>query len=289
MSANSDNNHINIDELQHELSSLKEKRENTSSELEKYLEQRSKFNDEFKKKKDIVKELKEKRDALNKKVHELKDLRDTKREEALEKRQEIKELQNELCQIKANPKGRSADTRAELERLEWEIQTTPMTKDQERGIIERIANLEAKLKLQSKIESARIRQMKLREAIYELDQVAESAHQELIRLVDESEVYHNKMMNHVDGSNDFKTKADEAHNKFVETKETLRNIQKEYITILATVKSIRKKEIEEQKKEEETKKEEFKKNREEKASNKLKKGDKLSFDEFKILIEKGMI
>ena len=41
--------------------------------------------------------------------------------------------------------------------------------------------------------------------------------------------------------------------------------------------------------EEETKKEEFKKNREEKASNKLKKGDKLSFDEFKILIEKGMI
>lgn len=289
MSNRTGENKIDIQKLNEEISHLRSERERLSGEVEQLLNERNKYNEEFKKGKELVRELKQKRDMINSKVQELKMQRDNARKEASSKRQEIREITSQLSQIKLNPKGRSRDTAAELERLEWKIQTTSMTPEEERPLITRIAELERKLQLQQKVENLKMRLKELRKNVRELDMTGDSLHEELMKTVEESERYHEEMMRLVEESSEIKTKADEAHKKFLEAKNNLRSIQDRYITLLAAIKSFRKREAEARKKGKEEKLEELRRRIESEAEMKLKKGEKLSFDEFKILIEKGKI
>ncbi len=289
MSDNTYTDRVNVEKLQMEISSLKDERERLSGDAQQFLEERSKYNEEFKRKREAVKEPKERRDALNTRVKELKSERDSARREASAKRQEIKKTLYDLSQIKVYSEGRSQDTSDELEHLEWMIQTTSMSKEDERSLMSRIAELEAKLQIQLKNESLKSRLNTLREDIKKLDVKAETSHRELIKLVDESEIYHNKMIELSEESNKIRLKADKAHKKLIEVKNRLKEVQDRYIAVLVTFKSKRKQERETRRREEEAKLKKFKNHIEETATGKLRRKEKLSFEEFKILIEKGMI
>jgi phosphoserine phosphatase len=289
MSSKTGGDEADIERLYEEISYLRSERERLSSEVEHLLEERNRYNEEFKRGRDLVKELKQKRDAVNSRVQELKRKRDEARREASLKRQEIREVFSQLSQIKLNPKGKSRETAAELERLEWKIQTTSMRPEEERALISRIAELEERLRLQERVENLRMRLRELRKSVKELDERGDSLHEELMKTVEESESYHGEMMKLVEESSKIKSKADEAHKKFVEAKNALRNIQDRYIALLATVKSLKKREAEARRKGKEEKLEELRRRLESEAEEKLRRGAKLSFDEFKILVEKGKI
>ncbi|MBS7645056.1 MAG: hypothetical protein QXR65_01890 [Candidatus Bathyarchaeia archaeon] len=289
MSIGESENGLDIDRLYEEISHLKSERERLSSQVEQLLNERNKYNEEFKRGKDVVKELKQKRDAINAEVQELKQQRDNARREASIKRQEIKEITGQLSQIKLNPRGRSRDTAAELERLEWKVQTTSMTPEEERLLISRIAELERRLQLQQKVEGLKARLKELRRIVRELDGRGDSLHERLMKAVEESERYHREMMKLVEESSVIKVKADEAHRRFLEAKNALKTVQDRYIALLATVKSLRRREAEARRRGEEEKLRELRRRLEAEAEEKLRRGEKLSFDEFKILIEKGKI
>ncbi|MGC8961278.1 MAG: DUF7121 family protein, partial [Candidatus Bathyarchaeia archaeon] len=234
------------------------------------MSERNKYNEEFKRGKDFVKELKQKRDAINAEVQELKKQRDNARKEASVKRQEIKEIVSQLSQIKLNPKGRSRDTAAELERLEWKVQTTSMTPEEERLLMSRIAELEKRFQLQQKVEGLKARLKELRRSVKELDGVGNSLHERLMKAVEESEQYHREMMRLVDESSAVKAKADEAHRRFIEAKNALRAVQDRYVALLATVKSLKRREAEARRKGEEEKLRELKRRVEAEAEEKLR-------------------
>ncbi len=226
---------------------------------------------------------------MNAEVQKLKKSRDEFRAETTGKRQRLKEQIANIGNIKSKEKGNYQKTKDEIDKLEWEIQTSPHTPIKEREIITRIAELEEKLKIQKK-ELELIQEIrKLTKEIKDMDNKAAFKHEKLVEFVGESEKHHQAMMKLVDEATDIKQMADEEHQKFINVKEKLYGVQKKYVKTISKIKSLRNQIKDFYKRGSIEKQEELRKKIESEASKKLEKGKKLSFEEFKILIEKGQV
>lgn len=278
-----------MDMLDKKANEFRTERDSLLQKVDECIEKRNILNKQFQEQKQRIGELKSKRDSLNAEVQKLKKLRDDARKEIGEKRTKVQEYKDNLEKTRNHIKGNSQKTKDEMEKLEWEIQTNPYPPNEERRVIARIAELEEKLKRQQKKEEFILKIRKITKDIQNIDHEATSNHVKLVQLVDESEKYHQAMMKMAEKATNVKSEADMKHQTFIQLKGKVNNIQKKYLTAIAKIKALRNKMKEFYERGATEKQEELKKKLEDGAVEKLRNREKLSFEEFKILIEKGQV
>lgn len=278
-----------IEELNQKLAVLKEQRSNLFAEAKELAVKRDKLNDEFKRLRVEAQELKKAMDEINARVKELKQQRSQIKAEVAKKATELKSLQSEIKVLMAKKPQRSFGVlQKEVEAIEWKIQTTPLTLQEEKQLVEKVKQLEAQLNVHRRIEQLSRKKLELTTELKALEARAKDLHERMVSEAEKSQQIHKEMIKKLEEAKKLKTEADSLHKLFLQAKEKLRPVKEEIDKILEEIKRLKEEmaaEAEEEKrKSEENLLESVAKN----ALEKLKRGEKLTWEEFKILTEKGL-
>ena len=279
-----------IGKLNQELASLKEERDKLNLEAKKWAEKRNSIHERIKKLRTEAASLKEKRDILNEKVQKLKSLREqakTRRKEKHARISKSKEKITSLTERKPPPSMRSIQR--EIEKLEWKIQTTSLPVKEEEILISQVRQLEAQLLIHKQIKKSKEELMVLRTEEKVLETKVKTCHEKLSELAEQSQGFHEKMLENLNKTRSLKVEADSAHRKYIEIKQQAQNLHQKCAELLDTSKNFEKELREAEEKKQVKRQRELRKEVEERALEKLKRGEKLTWEEFKILAEKRKI
>jgi uncharacterized coiled-coil DUF342 family protein len=280
-----------IDTLYHELDDLKAtnaaKRAeiaNLRKQMDDCARKRDALNAEVKKLSEEIKKLKAKRDELNGRVRELKTKRDELRGHAAEKREALGKVLQQTQQMSEQLKGSVAELYKQINSLEWYIQTNPLAPKTERNIIAKISALEFDLAKHKGLRSVKDKLLQLRVEVGALRIQAQTTHEELTKIAEESEKIHNAMQELVKTMITKKKEADVAHTEFLEKIKARRAAMENLRENMERLDKLRSK-IGEAKESPRLKGEKLKSKYKEAANEKMRSGGKLSFEEFQALME----
>jgi uncharacterized coiled-coil DUF342 family protein len=279
-----------IKELSLELDLLRTERDRLNEESLVWAEKRNGLHEEVKKMRWEAKSLKERRDGLNGEVQRLKALREETWRAYRGKIDRLKSLRQRIREAAANRPSRSSQSiEGEIERIEWKIQTESPSLAEERRLVERVKTLESQLEVYREIEGIEDEMAKLENEAKTLkDQIAN--HRDRVsEIAKQSQEFHEKMVGRLERARKLKAEADEMHGKYIEYKGRAKTLHLKYVEMLGHVKALRGA-IREKEEEERAKQQaDLRKKLEEEALAKLKRGERLTFEEFKILAEQGKI
>jgi len=206
------------------------------------------------------------RDELNETVRALKKTRDTLRDKARANLTKLKTLQ------KTSPKILAAVTAEhELQELEWQIQTEPFNKEEEKSAMVKIRALETTVTASKKI-------LRLRDNITKEHKEADELHAKIQELAEESQKHHEEVVILSERFTALKTKQDEVRKSLNQLRGEYKDTDEKYQVIR---KSIDLADKMTQRQKEQT----HKQNLKETAKKKLSQGEKLSLHELGALYE----
>ena len=273
-----------LDDLRSNNAARKTEISNLRKEMDESSKKRDALNGEVKNLSEEIKKLREKRDELNTRVKELKIKRDELRAQAAEKRETLSKVLQQTQQMSEQLKGSVAELYKQINSLEWYIQTNPLAPKTERSIIAKISALEVDLAKHKGLRNVKDKLLQLRVEVGALRIQAQSTHEELIRIAEESEKIHNAMQELAGRMVSKRKEADLAHAEFLEKSEARREAVNKLRANLEHIDQLRSK-IGEAKESPRLKGEKLKSKYKEAANEKLRTGGKLSFEEFQALME----
>jgi uncharacterized coiled-coil DUF342 family protein len=271
-----------------------------NAHVKSYAEKRDQLHEKVRKAYEEINALKKERDTLNEKVRALKQLRDEIRTQKAPIMDEVKALNDKNAEIRKSklPRASQHELQEQLNAIEWKIQTTSLDLQEEKRLIENVKELETQLSGYRKIDR---NQQKINEILAQrktLDEQADVFHKELTELAEKSQNLHAVMMEKIEAAKKDKAEADQMHQNFVHAKDQT-NIIYEYMRQLIdkdrNARILSKEQIAAQRREEDAKRKEqqAKKAAEEQAikeklgnqaREKLSRGEKLSWDEFQLVM-----
>jgi uncharacterized coiled-coil DUF342 family protein len=278
-----------INELEEKLAALREKKTVAEEQARTFAEKRDKINDKVRNIRTEIGQLRKERDEVNEKVKELKQHRNDLTSKIREKIEEIKKL-GEKSRVIAKKKP-SVDHRTlqeEVEDIDWEIQTTPHSLQEDKELVEKVMSLERQLSVHKKYERLAKMISNLRSEIDKFKAESQGYHESLTADARKSQELHGKMMTKVEESKKLGAEADELHKQFVIARETARPLHNEIAAVFGEIKKLKGEMREEEEKEKKQSEEELRLSIENRAKEKLKRGEKLSWEEFQLLAEKGI-
>jgi uncharacterized coiled-coil DUF342 family protein len=280
-----------IDTLYHELDDLRDRNSAKRAEIaalrkgmDESAKKRDDLNAEVKSLSEEVKQLKTRRDSLNARVKELKLKRNELRAQAAEKRETLSKVLQQTQQLSDQLKGSVAELYKQINSLEWYIQTNPLAPKTERSIIAKISALEFDLAKHKGLRNVKDKLLQLRVEVGALRIQAQSTHEELTKIAEDSEKIHKAMQEIVKTMISKRKEADLAHGEFIEKSQARRDAVNQLRANLERIVGIRSK-IGEAKESPRLKGEKLKSKYKETANEKLRSGGKLSFEEFQALME----
>lgn len=284
----SEDKHQKIKELQQKLSALKEQRNRLNVEARERAEKRNELNEQVKNLRIEIRELRGERDELNGKVRELKQLREKTKTGIRERIEEKRKLSHQIKALAKKKPSRSLETlQKKIDEIEWEIQTTSLSLQEEKELVGQVRQLETQVNIHKKLGMLRQKLLKLQTELKATETKNKFYHEKLTETAHKSQEVHNKMLDNINKARKLETEADNMHQAFLKTRQRTKPIQHEITEILDQIKlikeEIRREEEEEKKKSEEA----LRKKIEKKAKEKLKQGKQLTWTEFQILTEKG--
>jgi len=277
-----------LKELNRQLALLKEQGDELNNEARKWAEERNAIHEQIKALRSEAKTLKEKRDTINQQVKELKDLRERAKTERKGRRAEILRAREKLKTLTEKKASRDlASVEKEIENLEWKIQTSSLSVKEEEVLVNRVKILEAQRSVHKQINELKNTLIELQTEEKALGTRAEISHEKLAELAEQSQKFHQQMLELLTKTRNLKTEADEAHRKYLEKRQKAQEMHQKFVELLQQIRSIRQ-EMERKEKEEQAKRQEqLRQEAEKKALEKMRHGEKLTWEEFKILTEKG--
>jgi len=279
-----------IGKLNQELAPLKEERNRLNLEAKKWAEKRNNIHEQIKDLRTKASDLKGKRDNLNEKVQELKSLRDQARTKRKEKHAQTLKLKEKVRSLTERKPSQSMHTiQREIEKLDWKIQTTSLPVKEEEMLINQVRQLETQLLIHKQIERTKKELVEVRTEEKALETEAKAYHEKLSELAEQSQKLHEEMLENLNKAHSLKVEADITHQKYVEIKQQAQNLHQKCVELLDKIKTIEKELQEVEEKKQVKRQHELLKELEEKALEKLKRGEKLTWEEFKILAEKRKI
>jgi uncharacterized coiled-coil DUF342 family protein len=239
------------------------------------------------------------RDEVNEDVKLNKALRDLRKEDADKALTELENLEEKMKDLGIDPKGRGRrrGLARQIRELEMKIETTGnLTPVQEKELIDQIERLTVDIGdievADEKRDEVRVIQKRLRT----LRSEALSHHKEVKKLASQSQDYHDVMLEKIKEARKIRISADKNHKAVLEVSDQIRKLRKEINTISNETDRIRKQLGEETATERKKRKVQEAKQREtdldSQASDVLaryKSGEKLGFEEFKLLISRGLL
>ena len=297
---------IKIEDINQQIEKLREQANTAEAQIKKHVEQRNQLNDQVKKTHQEINELKTERDGINEKVKLLKQQRDEIRAKTTPITDEINAIKEKIAELKKKlPRERQQDLQEELDAIEWKIQTTSLDLQEEKGLIENVKQLEILLSSYKKID---LKYKKIKELLAQrrtLEAEADTFHKELTDLAKKSQDLHSQMIEKVNAAKVSKAQADSLHQAYVKTKEEIVLFQVKIAELTGQLRGLRASMREEEKarqiaaqqaiKEKQKAVKETQQATKEKqqaikdklgaeARDKLQKGEKLSWNEFQLVM-----
>lgn len=277
-----------INELTEKLRLLEEQKSVSDDEANTLAEKRDKLNERVRNSRSEIQELRSQRDEMNEKVKKLKLQRNDIKARIQEKIEEIKKLGEENRVLAEKKPSRSHHVlEEEVESIDWRIQTTPLTLQEDKELVGRVRQLESQLNIHKKIEQLKKKIQDLRTEITSLKTEGKQCHEALMDNVKKSQELHGKMLARIGESRKIKMEADEVHKQFIAAKDRGKPLQQEIAATWSKIRQLRGEIRTDEEKEKKQSEDVLRQTLEKKAIEKLKKGEKLSWEEFQLLAQKG--
>ena len=279
--------HQSVEEQQKRLISLKDEKERFAAEAEEATKKRDKLNEKFQTTRAEISELKTKRDELNQKVRVLKEKRAETKAKISEKVEQLKKLRQEVKTLeKKTPKRSQQDLQKEFADTEWKIQTSSLNLQEEKELVERVRQAEVQLNIYRKLEESDKKELELKTEIRALDVEGKTCHGRLTQIAQSSQETHEKMLHKIEESKKIKAEADSYHQEFIRALEKTKAIRQEINAIAGQVRQIKAEMHEKEVNEKKLNEDSLRSKLEQQAAEKLKRGEKLTWEEFQLLSEK---
>ncbi len=277
-----------INELTQKLAPLAEQKGAFDDEADRLAEKRNRLNEKMRNLRAEIQELRSERDHANEKVKELKQQRNTTTATIREKIEEIKKLRLERHDFSKKIPSRSHRAlEEEVKNIDWKIQTSSLTLQEEKDLVEKVKALETQLDVHRKVEQLERKIDALHAEVKNLQAERERCHEALTAYSQKSQEIHAKMLTKIEESKKTKIEADGAHKRFVEAREKTKPLREEIATISCKIRQLESQVREEHEKERKQSESLLRQTLENKAMEKLRKGEKLSWEEFQLVAEKG--
>ena len=278
-----------IYELTRKLTVLREQKAKVDTEAREFAEKRNRLNEEFKGLRAEILELRRTRDSINLEVKELKQQRDKLKEEKIQKIGELKNLRKELEELTRKKPSKSLKTlQKEIENIEWKIQTTSLNIQEEKQLVERVKQLEMQSNIHRKIEYLNQKKLELEAELKALEARAKLCREKISEKAGKSQESHEKMLKKIEEAKKLKMEADNIHQLFIQAKEKAKPIQTEIMNTLGEMKRLKEEILAEEEKARKEREENLLENIKRQAKEKLRRGEKLTWEEFKTIAEKGI-
>ena len=278
-----------IEELEKKVLLLKEQHGNLDSQAREFAEKRDKLNEKVKNNRIEIEKLRQERDAVNEKVRESKQHRNELTSRIREKIEEIKGLsEKSKIMAKKRPSKDHQTLKEEVESIDWQIQTTSHTLQEDKELVEQVIQLETQLSVHKKYERLGRMIRNLRSEVDTFKAESQGYHESLTANAKKSQELHGKMLAKVEESRKWRTEADELHKQFVKARESGKPVQDEIAAGLSEIRKLRGEMREEEANEKKQSEDCLRQSIEARAKEKLKRGEKLSWEEFQLLAEKGI-
>ena len=200
------------------------------------------------------------------------------------------ELQEKIGTLNENrPEGSLREIEREIEKIDWKIQTTSLPLKEEQALVNRVRQLEVQLSAQKQTKKLKEKLFELRTEERSFGVEAKTLHEKLSELAEQSQKLHEQMLGALDKARELQVKADEAHQKYVETKQYAQKLHQQCVEVAEKIRTIRQELKEKADKKQAERQSEIQKELEKRALEKLKRGEKLLWEEFQILAEKGVL
>jgi uncharacterized coiled-coil DUF342 family protein len=288
-----------ISNINTKISKFKEQIVENNAQIKKFLEKRDLLNEKVRIAREEVTKLKVERDALNEKVKELKKQRDAVRVSVGPLLAEINLIDEKVAALKKNlPRINYRETKKELEDLEFKIATTTVDLQEEKRLVEQVKQLEIQLVGFKKIDSNRKKIKDIIEHRKTFDEQAEVYHNELTEVAKKSQDLHAVMMEKINVIKKDREQADSLHQSFIKAKEQNNQLYEQIRQLIAQstgIKTTLRDQYIARRKEEETKRQlehaeqvvkeqAMKEKIGTQAREKLNRGEKVSWDEFALML-----
>jgi uncharacterized coiled-coil DUF342 family protein len=271
------------------LSELRNLRDQADAEARGLADKRDKSNEQSRNFRIETSELRSKRDRLNEEVKDLKLQRSEFKERVPQKIEEIKKLKQERRELTSKKPSRNRESlRREVEGIDWKIQTTPLNMQEEKELVKQVKQLETQLNVYRKLESLNQKIGALQAEITDLETRSKLCHEKLTEIAHESQELHHGMLEKIDELKELKAEADNQHKLFLQAREKARAIQKEIAKATTQMKQLQDEFRAGENQEKKHREDALRKKLEEQIREKLKRGEKLSWEEFQLFAEGGM-
>ena len=275
-----------IARIDSELSALREQANSAGDASKGQVEKRDKLNEKFKKMRQEIREFKTERDSLNEEVKALKQQRDEARVKIRAHIEQIKAHNEKIAELKKKaPRENRREMQKEFDDIEWKIQTTPLDMQEEKQLMERVKQLETQLSVYKKIDQHIKEISELRKALEPFEAAADAAHKELTDIAERSQDIHAKMMAKISESKEVKAESDSLHGAYVQAREQIRPLREEIKKLTEQKRKLQADLREEDVKRKKSVEQELKEKIGSQAKDKLARGEKLSWDEFRLLAD----
>jgi len=275
-----------IEAINQKLVALKEQANKANAETKTYVEKRDKLNEQFRKIRQEIYALTDERNHLNEKVKTLKLQRNEAQAKTRTNIEEIKVIRQKLVELKKKqPKQSYQQLQTEFTDIEWKIQTTSLDLQEEKELIETVKQLETQLKVYRKIGQQNQKITELQKELNVLQTKANALHQELAETAQKSQATHENVLSKINESKKIKSEADGLHAAYLQEKEKTQPLRSEIKKLVEQKEKLQSVMREEEERKRRTAEQALKEKLGSQAKDKLRRGEKLSWDEFQLLSE----
>lgn len=155
-------------------------------------------------------------------------------------------------------------------------------------LVEEVKQIETRLNVYKKLERLSQENVHLQAEIKALQAKGQSCHEALTKIAQRSQECHEKMQSKIEELKKIEAEADRLHQTFAETRTKTRPIQGEIATTLDQVRHLKGEIREEEEMEKRQTEGIIRDELERQAREKIRRGEKLTWEEFQIIAEKGM-
>jgi uncharacterized coiled-coil DUF342 family protein len=275
-----------IEQLNKELAATRQERDGLNTQAKEWAEKRNKTHDQIKTLQTEVKRLKEKRDEINLQVQVLKAAREKAKTEKNEKHQRITQIREKIKTLEPKkPSTRLKDLEKAIQSIEWKIQTSSLSVKEEKALVDQVRVLEVQRVAHKQLQELTDKMVELQTEAKASGTQAKLNHEKLSQLAQQSQEFHEKLIGVLNNIKSLRLNADEAHQKYMGIRQKADESHERYVGIQRQIKALK---DELAKREKEHYGERSRALREEvtkRAQEKMKRGEKLTWDEFKLLTE----
>lgn len=274
-----------IEKLNERFEELKANRRRLKSDLQKAISEIKQMKFLLNQMIKEVKDLKSERNKINVEVRNHKNRRDIIRQQQKNIIQQIKDLECKIATLKKQTVIPERNIVKRLKELKWTYETSPVNLKIERKIVNEINRLESLAEVYSKIRNLQVKIMELKQQHLNLNNEANRNHEIVLKLSQQSQCLHESLKGKFKEIEMLKTKLQDKNSEIKDLISQLSKIDEEIRAVLSKLYKLRasltririyKNSIRTAKVKEKLVKE---------ILNKIKRGEKLNFEEFKIALE----